>query len=393
MVWDFPDRDYSTYRTTARPHVNFEQNEREKLIADAASSYFTESYSAEYVRDAEAGELGDTKTRWEEVQALEWPSLLVPTDEGGVGGTFADASALLREMGKFLMTGPLLAHLAGVLALNSFRRDDASARLLRAVADGNAILTWSSRGDSGPATPRRSGPTATSLGDGAWQVSGRKRFVPSGEDATHIILVAATADGPKPFVVPCHNNNVQARTMRTVGFDRLADVQFANAKAVQLSPASVDEVDSYMLLADALATATLIPYMLGGAERVLDLTVSYAKNRQQFGRQIGSFQAIQHHCANMAAQVEFARLMSHKMTWTVDDAEANTLSFVSYAKAFVSNAYRSVTMTAHQVHGGVGVIKESPLYLYSQKAKALELEQGSPEEHLEAIADVLLGTQ
>ena len=126
--------------------------------------------------------------------------------------------------------------------------------------------------------------------------------------------------------------------------------------------------------------------MVGGAEQVLDMTVEYAKQRTQFGRPIGSFQAIQHHCANMATDVEGSRYITYQAAWLLSEGEAASQE-VAMAKAWVSDAYRRICALGHQCHGAIGFTKEHNMQLYSRRAKAAELAFGDTDYHLETVAD------
>ena len=125
--------------------------------------------------------------------------------------------------------------------------------------------------------------------------------------------------------------------------------------------------------------------MLGGSQKVLDMTVEYAKQRVQFGRPIGTFQAIQHHCADMASDVEGSRYVTYKAAWTISEG-ASADQEVAVAKAWVSDAYRRVCAKGHQVHGAIGFTKEHNMQLYSRRAKEAELAFGDTDFHLETVA-------
>ena len=128
--------------------------------------------------------------------------------------------------------------------------------------------------------------------------------------------------------------------------------------------------------------------MLGGADRVLEMTVDYVKERAQFGRPIGSFQAIQHHCANMAAAVEGSRFVTYQAAWMLSEGLPATRE-VAIAKAWVGDAYRQVCALAHQCHGAIGFTKEHNMQLYSRRAKASEIMFGDTDFHLESVANII----
>ena len=128
--------------------------------------------------------------------------------------------------------------------------------------------------------------------------------------------------------------------------------------------------------------------MIGGAQAVLDMTVEYAKQRVQFGRPIGSFQAIQHHCANMATDVESSRYITYQAAWRLSEGLPAERE-VAMAKAWVSDAYRRVCALAHQSHGAIGFTKEHSMQLYSRRAKAAELAFGNSDLHLETVANAI----
>jgi alkylation response protein AidB-like acyl-CoA dehydrogenase len=226
---------------------------------------------------------------------------------------------------------------------------------------------------------------------GGYGITGTKLFVPDAA-AADVILVAArtspgsdTADGISLFLVPAGTDGLTITPMQSVGNERVFEVSLDKVNVSADSAIGVVG-EAWPIIDRAImrATAAQCIEMLGGSEAVLDMTVEYAKGRTQFGRAIGTFQAVQHHCARMATDVEGSKNIAYQAVWRLSEG-LPAQKEVAMAKAWIGPAYRRVCGTAHQCHGAIGFTKEHDLQLYTRRAKVHELTYGDANHHKEIV--------
>ena len=220
-------------------------------------------------------------------------------------------------------------------------------------------------------------------------LNGTKLFVPNAHVSDYLVVAARTgtdAEDVTLFIVPRETDGVAQTLLQTIASDRQSEIVFDNVKlpgsavlgGVNAGWATVARVLDWGAIGKCAE-------MSGGGQQVLDMTVDYVKQRTQFGRPIGSFQAIQHHCANMATDVEGSRYITYQAAWRLSEGLPAERE-VAMAKAWVSDAYRRVCALGHQSHGAIGFTKEHNMQLFSRRAKAAELAFGDSDYHLETVA-------
>ena len=231
--------------------------------------------------------------------------------------------------------------------------------------------------------------TTASQQGGGYEITGIKLFVPDAEAADMIIVAARTSSGQDPadgvslFLVPSGSAGLTITPMQSVGNEKVFEVSLEKVNVPADSViGAVGEAWPIIERSIQRATAAQCIQMLGGAQAVLDMTVEYAKGRTQFGRAIGSFQAVQHHCARMATDVEGSRGIAYQAVWRLSEG-LTAQKEVAMAKAWIGPAYRRVCGTAHQCHGAIGFTKEHDLQLYTRRAKVHELTYGDANHHKE----------
>ena len=232
--------------------------------------------------------------------------------------------------------------------------------------------------------------------DGKYIINGTKLFVPYANVADYILCVARTAEGESTddgltvFIVNAHTPGITCTPLKTMARDNQCEVVFENA--VVPGDSILGELNSgWEIVRRALqkATAAQCAEMNGGAEKVLEMTVDYAKQRVQFGRPIGSMQALQHHCANMNVSIEASRSLAYEAAWRISEG-LTCAAEVSMTKAFTSECYTQTTQLGMMIHGGVGFMEDHDLTLYYRKAKAMEIMLGDADYHREVIAGEIL---
>ncbi|HYH32460.1 MAG TPA: acyl-CoA dehydrogenase family protein, partial [Pseudonocardia sp.] len=308
---------------------------------------------------------------WKEMVELGWTGLAVPESYGGVGEGFLEACLLVEEMGAAQVPSPFLHTVAcGAAAVERHGSEQQRTTWLRGVAEGRTIAYaraaprggWGADGSTVTATPSGA----------AYVLDGAARFVPFAHVADALLVVAATGDALTAFLVDGTAPGLAHDRLDVVGPSAEHDVRFSGVAVPAdrvLGEAGGGAAVAYT--AEAFGAAATCAEMVGGAQRVLDATVEYATQREQFGRPIGGFQAVQHHCADMAIDVLTARFLAYEAIWrlTASGQPADGVALtVSAAKSWVSDAYERVCALGHQVHGAIGFTAEHHLHYYLQHA-------------------------
>jgi alkylation response protein AidB-like acyl-CoA dehydrogenase len=323
---------------------------------------------------------------WEQAGTqLGLQGIAIPEEYGGSGFSFAEQAIVLEELGAALYTGPYLS--SAVLAATALLASpDEGARegLLPGIAAGQTIAALAFTEDGGSWDPASIRLAAAPEG-GSWVLDGHKAFVLDGAAASLFLTVAVTGDGLSLFAVDAGAAGLAVTAVPTLDETRgLARLEFTSV-AARLIGAPGDAAAILDRVLDVAAIA-LAAEQLGGAQRVLDMTVSYAKVREQFGRPIGSFQAIKHRCADLLAEVESLRSAVVYAAAAVADGSAEVPVLASLIKAYASEVYFHAAAESIQIHGGIGFTWEHDAHLYFKRAKASELFLGDGAYHRERLA-------
>lgn len=368
-------------------------NETQQMLKNSAREFLQAECPDTYVRAMEEDARGYTPDMWQKIAEQGWLGLIFPEEYGGVGLTYLDLSVLLEEMGRALLPGPFFSTIVmGGMAIMDAGTDEQKRRLLPQICDGQHIVTLALTEPSARWDAAGIQTTAAQNADGSWTLNGTKLFVPNAHVADTYIVAARTGDAERDitlFFVPGDADGVTQTLLKTIASDRQSEITLEGVSLP--AEAALGEVNKgWDTIEKVLAWGAIgkCAEMVGGAEQVLEMTVEYAKQRTQFGRPIGSFQAIQHHCANMATDVEGSRYITYQAAWLLSEGEAAAQE-VAMAKAWVSDAYRRICALGHQCHGAIGFTKEHNMQLYSRRAKAAELAFGDTDFHLETVADRL----
>lgn len=368
-------------------------NETQQMLKNSAREFLQAECPDTYVRAMEEDARGYTPDMWQKIAEQGWLGLIFPEEYGGVGLTYLDLSVLLEEMGRALLPGPFFSTIVmGGMAIMDAGTAEQKRRLLPQICDGQHIVTLALTEPSARWDAAGIQTTAAQNAAGAWTLNGTKLFVPNAHVADTYIVAARTGDAERDitlFFVPGDADGVTQTLLKTIASDRQSEITLDGVPLP--AEAALGEVNKgWDTIEKVLAWGAIgkCAEMVGGAEQVLEMTVEYAKQRTQFGRPIGSFQAIQHHCANMATDVEGSRYITYQAAWLLSEGEAAAQE-VAMAKAWVSDAYRRICALGHQCHGAIGFTKEHNMQLYSRRAKAAELAFGDTDFHLETVADGL----
>ena len=370
-------------------NVGIKFSQEQEMLRSSARAFLGKEAPLTFVRSLEQSPGHFPAELWKKVAEVGWPSLPVPAQYGGSDGGFLDVAVLLDELGRALFPGPFLWSSLSALLLGQFGAEEQKKKYLPAIADGVAVFTiaWPEKSGDYALEPMET--AATRKGEGLI-LSGRKYFVPCGSYATHYLVAAKTPEKKLAVaIVPREQPSVAARALATTGWDNQAIVDF---KDTPLGNADLLPADGAAVLQRALhlGVAMQCLYMSGMAQRALEITRDYAKVRVQFGRPIGSFQAVQHHLANMAADTDISRNVSYRLAERI--AVDGDIAFdAPAAKAWCAPACMRVMQTGHQVHGGIGVITDHAMQMYFLRMKPLEMLLGDADFHTRLVAGRLKG--
>jgi alkylation response protein AidB-like acyl-CoA dehydrogenase len=332
-------------------------------------------------------ETGYDDAVWDQMAAqLGLQALIVPERYGGAGFGYVELALVLEEMGRVLLCAPYFSTVAlAVNLLLAVGDEQASTRFLPGIASGKTIATVAAVESSGRWDVDSVGLQAVPV-DSEWRLTGEKLYVLDGTLADVVLVVARAPGGVSVFAVERGADGFTSEALSTMDQTRKqARLVFSDTPATIVGAEGQGSVAVPRML--ERAAIALAAEQVGGAQRVLDMAVDYAKDRVQFGRPIGSFQAIKHRCADMLVDVESARSTVYHAAQAVDDEHEELPILASLAKACCSDAYFRGAAANIQIHGGIGFTWEHPAHLYLKRAKSSELLFGDADYHRELLAD------
>jgi alkylation response protein AidB-like acyl-CoA dehydrogenase len=374
--------------------MDFELNETQKLFKDSARELFAQECPPAVVREMIESGHSYSEEIWQKLVEQGWTGLMFDEQDGGMGLGMVEMAVAFEEMGRALVPGPFLSTvaLAGSLIQKACSPAYRTKRLAD-ICDGKAKATVALLEESASwdIDSVRLAATAT---DGGVKLTGKKLFVPDASVADYIITAARLGADVVLCFVDRNASGVTVKPMPSIDATRqLYEVEYNNV-LVAAEDAMGNSPTARVALEHALDVATLAvsAEMVGGMQWIMDTSVEYAKTRKQFGKPIGQFQAVQHHCANMLLMTESARSAVYYAAWLMGNDPEQAPLAVSMAKAYASDSYREVGNLGIQVHGGIGFTWDEPLHFYYKRAKASELMFGDATYHRERIARLVVDT-
>ncbi|MGH7392861.1 MAG: acyl-CoA dehydrogenase family protein [Candidatus Rokuibacteriota bacterium] len=366
--------------------MDFAFSSDQQLLKNAARQFLDDQCKPATVRLTWDDPRGESEAMWKEMAQLGWLGLALPEAYGGSDLGLVETAILLEEMGRASYPGPYLPTVLTAHALLEAGTAAQKDRWLPAIAAGGARATVALL-DAELSWDLDATATRAERADNGWRLSGVKHFVPWAHVADVLLVPARTAEGLGAFLIERSAAGLELSPV--AGMDlatRWVKVELdgvpAGAEAVLGAPGQARPLLERLLRAGAVGAAA---EMLGAARRCLDMSVEYAKVREQFGQPIGSFQAIRHKCAEMLLEVENSHSAVYYAAWAHDAGAEDADLAASVAKAYVGDAARKVCGESIQVHGGIGFTWEYDLHLYFKRAKALEAMYGDADFHRELI--------
>jgi len=371
--------------------------EEQKLLRDTARKFLDSECTTKFVREMMATDAAVSDAFWQQLADNGWLGITYPEDAGGSGLGLVDLVVLMEEVGRAVMPGPYPATvLLGGAAIAAAGSPQRQREWLPRIAAGESKATlaltepnarWDAAGITATAREAR----------GSFTLSGTKMFVPDAHLADVLVIAARSRDGStledgvSLFLVPKDAPGLAIRRLPSVDETRkLCELKLDNVGVP--SSALLGELhQGWAPLQQVIdrAAVALSAEMCGAAQRVLDMTVEYAKLRVAFGKPIGTYQGVKHKCADMLVDIENAKSLTYYAAWAVDEGDAEASLAVSMAKAAASDAGRKVCAAGIQLHGGIGMTWEHDLQLYLKRAKADEVMFGDATWHRERIARLM----
>jgi alkylation response protein AidB-like acyl-CoA dehydrogenase len=368
--------------------LDFGFSEEQEMLRESARGLLEKECPSTVVRRLMEDDRGYDANLWRKMAGLGWTGLAIPEAYGGAGLSYVDLVLVLEEMGRVVLPSPFIWTAMVAEAIKRFGSEAQKQALLTKIAAGDLIATvawmepsgqWGADGIAMPARKRGNGFT----------LDGVKLFVNDAHIADYLLVAARTSGkGVTLFVLETARTGISVTPLKTMDSTRrLSEVKFDRVKA-----GAADVVgamgDGWKPLAEILdrGKVMIAAEMMGGAQKVLDMTVEYAKVRAQFGRPIGSFQAVQHKCANMMIDVEGAKSAVYYAAWAVSNEVAEAPLAAALCKAAASDAYRRVSADGIQVHGGIGFTWDHDMHLYFKRAKSSEFTFGDATYNRELVA-------
>jgi alkylation response protein AidB-like acyl-CoA dehydrogenase len=379
-------------------------SDEQEALRSSARAFLQRACPPEVVRRAGAtdGE-GHDADLWRGMADLGWLGLAFPESVGGGGGSLLDLAVVYEEAGRALVPTSLYSTMEAALLIDRAGDDGQRAALLRPVFAGERVVSVA-RHEGGMRSSPDALATTAAIEGGNVVVDGTKLFVPNAGVADVLVVVArdpaATGAGAvRLVVVPTNAPGVCRTRLATFAHDAQHEVSFEAVRVPLDRVLACASSSAWAAVEEArrVATALQCVEMVGGARAVLDLTIRYVTDRAQFGRPIGSFQAVQHHVADISTRIDAAGLAAWQAVWwcsvggdvDVPDADGDGLEArVAIAKVAAGDAYVESTLIAHQLHGGIGFTVDHDLHMWSDRARAAALTLGSREDHLRTLGSL-----
>ncbi len=357
--------------------MNFEFTDDQQAIKRTARDFLAARYKLELVRELAGDERGFTDEQWRALVELGWSGVMVPEQYGGLGLGAVELVVIAEELGYALAPSPLLSDIWAARLLQAGGSEEQRARWLEPLAAGSARGTVAVWDEHSGWSPDHSEAEAS-----AGTLSATKVAVPDAGAADFVIV--AGADGAHYLV---QTDAAGVEITPEPGLDPTRKLS-----RVELRDASVEPLTSGDAADVALAYATIVTSLaaenVGVAQRAMEMAVEYAKDRKQFDRPIGAYQAVSHRCAQMLLETEGARSVTYWAAWALDHEPETAARAASMAKAYAGDAGFRVAASAIQVHGGIGFTWEHDLHFFLKRAKANAHAFGDGRWHRDRVAEL-----
>ena len=369
-------------------------DEQQEMLKNFARDFLEKECPESLVREMEEDEKGYSPELWQKMAQQGWMGLIIPEEYNGTGMNVCELVVLLEEFGRALVPGPFISTVVlGGVPIMEAGTEEQKQQFLPKIASGELIMTLALTEPSAKWTADGVQLEAKKAGN-EYVVNGTKLFVQDAHVSDHMIVAARTGgsgeDGITLFIVDSKSPGIKFEVLKTIAADKQCEITFDNVK-VPSSNMLGGEGQGWPIIEKTkdVATVAACAYLVGLSQMDFDVTLNYAKERVQFGRPIGSFQAIQHKLADAVIDVDGSRFITYKAAWSLQEGEPDADLMISMAKAWTSDASRRVVAHGQQIHGGIGFTKEYKIQLYFRRQKRMELMWGDADYHRELVAQKL----
>lgn len=369
--------------------MEFGLTEFQQMIRNSSDEFLSQECGMEFVREMENDDIGCTDGFWSQIVGQGWTGIGIPEEYGGTGGDFLDLAVLIESTGKYLMPGPLFSSiiLAGMTILDA-GSEEQKDNWLPKISEGSLLATMALIEDSG-SYDWTDITTHAELNDGKYFISGRKLFVPYAHNADFIIIPARTSEkGISLFAVDTTLEGIEIHPMDMMSSDKNSLIVLDNVKLNHSSIIGPEHCAEEILQRTFVRTViSKCLQMTGSLSACFDITLDYVKQRTQFGRSIGTFQAIQHHCSNMAIDLEGSRHVAYQAAWALSNGMIPD-TYAHMAKAWINECTQRISTLAHQSHGAIGFTHDYDLQMHTRWLKSQELLYGNSHYHKEKYLNI-----
>lgn len=354
-----------------------------------------DKFTRDLIDQIDEGDLGYSPETWDKIAELGWMEIVFPEKYDGAGMSFLDLALMLEEIARIRPISPFFSTIIlGGLPVLDLGNEDQKQAYLPEITAGKTIVTLALLETTAQYDASGIHLRAVESGDG-FVLNGSKILVPDGHVADYLICVARTGENTSPaegitlFIVDIKSPGISCRHQKTLNDDIVSEIVFKNVKVPGKNILGTigDAWNDVQKILDRAAVAKCCE-MVGGAQRVLELSVEHAKKRKQFNRPIGSFQAIQHHCANILSDVDSSRMITYEAAWRISEDMPYAVES-AMAKSWTSEAYKRVVHLGVQIHGGSGLITDYDMHRYFKAAKVGGLMFGDSLYHRKLLTERL----
>lgn len=367
-------------------------SEEQKMLKKMARNFLANKCPKTLVREMGKDEKGYSPELWQEMAGLGWMGLAFPEKYGGGNMSFFDLSLLLEEMGRACLPSPFFSTVVlGGLSILDAGSERQKQEYLPRIVNGKAIFTLAL---TEPSAGYDAGSIAVkaTADNNDYIIDGTKLFVPDAHIADYLLCIARTSQQAKAengitiFIVDAKSPGISHTVLKAIANDNLCEVVFDRVRVPKENIlGQLDRGWGVVQKVIERAAVAKCCELVGNIQQVLEMTVNYAKERRQFDRPIGSFQAIQHYCSNMATDVDGSRVCTYQAAWMLSQGLPCTRE-VAIAKAWTGEASERVIALAHQIHGAIGVTIDHDLQFYTRRAKAAAVTFGDADFYREILA-------
>jgi len=368
--------------------------EAQDILRKMARDFLTTECPKTLIRELEKSDEGYSPELWKKMAELGWMGLVIPEEYEGMGYTFQDLTVLLEEAGKNILPGPLIATVISTYPILEAGTEEQKKEFLPQIARGELIMTTALLESEGIFNASGIALKATPKGND-FVLNGTKLFVEMAHAANYIVCATRTQDGDSPekgvtlFLVDAKSSGLHCEVIPTIAADKLCEVRFENVTVPNKN--ILGKLDGgwpiveMMLRKGAIAKCA---ESVGGIQTCVEMTVAYSKERVQYDRPIGAFQALQHIMADMWTAMETARYLVYEVAWMESEGQPCAKE-ASIAKAYVNEAYKNIGKWSIRLHGGIATSYDHDIPLYYRRSKAADAAFGGTDYHREIVAQNL----